>query len=106
MDINRLKETINRRISLELNDDFALEECWNIEADILSSDISQAIDFITTCSEEEFYWISEIFEDVISKTQSRELLQAMISRNDSLQNQEYKESVLTELKYAQENLID
>ena len=71
MEINKLRETINRRKSLELNDDFALEECWNTETDILSSDIPKAIDFINTCSEDEFFWLSEVFDDVISKTQCK-----------------------------------
>ena len=104
MDIAKLKETIQRRISLELNDDFAQEECWNIERDILVNDIPGAIDFLKTCSEEEFYWLSEVFDEVIDQTQSQELYQVMWDRNESLENQEYKESNLTELNFAKNAL--
>ncbi len=104
MDITRLKETIQRKKSLDINDDFAIAECWNIETEILSNDINGAINFIQTCSEEEYYELAEVFPEIIDKTQSHELYNAMWKRNESLCNQEYKESNMTDLKYAQEAL--
>ncbi|MBQ7706962.1 MAG: hypothetical protein IJT72_04190 [Lachnospiraceae bacterium] len=104
MDIARLKETIQRKKSLDINDDFSIEECWNTETEILSNNINDTINFIQTCSEDEFYELAEVFPEVIDKTQSHDLYIAMRKRNDSLDNQEYKASNMTDLKYAKEAL--
>lgn len=106
MDKSKFKELLEKKESLELNDDFAMEKCWNEMTEILSADIPGAIEFLTNCSEDEFYWAAEVFPEVIEKTQSKELLQAMCNRNDTLTNQEYKESNLTDLKYAKEAIVD
>ena len=105
MDITKLKETIQKKNSLEINDDLAIEECWKIEVEILSDDILETINFIQTCSEDEFYGLAEVFPDVIDKTQSQDLYKAMCERNDSLSNHEYKKSNMTDLKYAREALL-
>lgn len=106
MNVTKLKETIQKRKELDPNDDFPTKDCWNEEIDILTKDIDGAIDFIKTCTEEEFYWLSEVFDDVISKTQSKVLYQAMVDRNETLENQEFKESNRTDLLYANEALKD
>lgn len=106
MDVAKLKETILQRDALDLNDDFGIEKCWEIETEILSSDIPGAIEFLKTCSEAEFSWVAEVFPDVISATKSRELYQAMWERYESLESSEYKELNLVDLKYAKDALPD
>lgn len=39
-------------------------ECWKAETDILSDNISESIDFILANSDDEFYWLSEVFDDL------------------------------------------
>ncbi len=106
MDIIKLKEVIKRRNSLELNDDYALEECWDIFTDMLSNNVEETIDFLKNCTEDEFYGVAEVFPEIIKKTQSLEIYNTMIARNESLENQEYKESNLTDLQFAKEAFID
>lgn len=106
MNISKLQETIQRKNALDINDDFAIDECWKIFIDILTANVDETIEFINTCSEDEFYAITEVFDDVIAKTQSKELYQAMWNRNESLSNQEYKEKNLTDLRFAKEALND
>ena len=106
MDVKKLKDLVSKRASLDVNDDYGASECDDKEAEILSSNVAEAISFLQTCSEEEFYWLSEVFPDVIKNTQSKELFEAMCKRNDTLENQEYKESNLTDLKYAKWALND
>ena len=100
MNIELLKEIIERRKSLESNDDFACMECWKQEAEILSKDVSETISFLKSCSDEEFYWISEVFDDIIGLTQSKELLLALHDRAEKIESAEYKESIEVDLKYA------
>ena len=106
MNAEKLRETIKRRIALDANDDSATMECWSIETDILTVNITESIEFLKTCSEEEFYWLSEVFDEVIDKTQSQELFLAMCDRNALLENQEYRESIETDLSYARASLIE
>lgn len=61
-----------------------IEECWKNEVEILSEDIPSTIEFLNNdCTASEYSWISEVFEDVIEKTSSRELVEcykALMSR--------------------------
>ena len=106
MNITKLKETIERRNKLDINDDYALEECWNIFTNILTNNIDETIDFLKTCTEDEFYGVAEVFPEIIFKTQSHEIYNTMIARNESLENQDYKESNQTDLKFAKEAFIN
>ncbi len=51
------------------------KKCWKAEVAILSEDIDSSIDFLTNdCTEDAYTWISEIIDDLIDSTQSRDLL--------------------------------
>lgn len=101
-----LRNVLARRTSLMLNDDVALAECWKHETVILSENIPETIAFFDTCTDEEFYWLSEVFDDLIEKTQSRELFQAICSRTKKIDNPEYKASISTDIEYAQAQFKD
>lgn len=100
MNIIDLKNVLERRSSLDINDDFALMDCWKREVEFLSDNISETIAFFDTCTDEEFFWLSEVFDDLIEKTQSKELLQAICNRTEKINNPEYKASISTDIKYA------
>ena len=58
-----------------------IERCWTQLIDILSADAGESIDyFLHECTDEEFFWLSEIFEEIVEKTQSRELVSALRAR--------------------------
>lgn len=102
MNIENLRNVLARRSSLNLNDDIVLMECWKQETEILSENISETIAFFDTCTEEEFFWVSEVFDDLIEKTQSRELFQAICKRAESINNPEYKVSISTDIEFARD----
>ena len=55
---------------------YGIEQCWKKEIDLLSEDIPSTIEFLRTeCTAEEYSWISEVLDDVIEETLSRELLE-------------------------------
>lgn len=104
-----MNDTINRiiekRLGLHINDDFALHECWENETEILSEDVSTTIEFIlNTCDDETFYWLSEVFEDVVEKTQSQALLNALIERCERVSDAEKRRSIESEIAAAKEEL--
>lgn len=81
MNVELLKRIIYHSKSLDPNDDFEQEKCWKEMTDILSNDVPSAIHFLENeCTEEEFYWLSPVFEDVAEKTQSKEFIQALRDR--------------------------
>lgn len=54
----------------ELNDewDYGLEQCRKDAVNIYENDLNKTISFFESdCSDEEFYWLSEIFEDIAEK---------------------------------------
>ena len=61
--------------------DYGIEKCWKEETQILSENISGTLLFFETeCTDEEFYWLSEVFSDVSEVFQSKEFVQALRSR--------------------------
>lgn len=81
MNVSDLREELDHRLSLHLNDDYGLEESWKKITAILSENVIKTIDYIyNECSDEEFFWISEVFSDVSEIVQSKEFVQALRSR--------------------------
>ena len=82
---NLIAEVVQERIRIsdETHDnwDYGIEQCWEKYVDILSKNISQTTEYVLTeCSDEEFFWISEAFEELIERTQSTELIKAFRKR--------------------------
>lgn len=67
-----IQAVIKKRMDTDSEWDYGIEQCWNSEIEILSKTISDTITFLETdCTAEEFSWLSEVFEEVAKKTQSR-----------------------------------
>ncbi len=114
------------RIVIETHDewDYGIQLCIDKEVAILSGNISQTIYFFEAeCTDEELYWLSEVFDEVIEKTQSKALIQALrlrlarVTRDGYNQNNfksehmrkwvdydEYVRSIGMDIDYAEEYL--
>ena len=98
---NKIDEIIKRRLTLKLEDDDKLEECWAEEIRILSNNITQTKDYYKNdCSDEVLFWTSEVFEELIEQTQSKELLNVLEYRALSVTNEMYRNDILEEINYA------
>lgn len=81
MNIEQLRGVIERNMALDPNDDFGTEKCWEEMTAILSEDIIATLHYFENeCTDEEFYWLGAVFEDVVEKTQSKELIQVLRNR--------------------------
>lgn len=81
MNIEQLRGVIERNMALDPNDDFGTEKCWEEMTAILSEDIVATLHYFENeCTDEEFYWLGAVFEDVAEKTQSKELIQVLRNR--------------------------
>lgn len=98
---NKIDEIIKRRLNLKLEDDDKLEECWAEEIRILSNNITQTKDYYKNdCSDEVLFWTSEVFEELIEQTQSKELLNVLEYRALSVTNEMYRNDIFEEINYA------
>ena len=75
MDIIKFREIIKNISALDPNASSEIEQCWKAEVAILAEDIPGTINFLKNeCTEDEYAWISEIIDDLILATKSRDLL--------------------------------
>ncbi len=107
MNIQELREVIAQYISLDANDDFATEKCWKEMTVILSENVIDTISFFESeCTIEEFYWLSSIFEDIIVKTQSTDLISIWRFKlsdisSEKFEQEEFKSELMqTSVTYA------
>lgn len=92
MNTDKLRNILAVRINLHPNDDFGTAECWEKELQILTEDVTDTISFLENEStNEEFYWISEVFQELSEKVQSKKLIQAMRSRLDKISRESYNQ---------------
>ncbi len=71
MFIVRLNEAIENRKKTNNNDGAGLELCWEELSKILSENEQETIAFLENCSEQQLYFISEVFDEVSEKLQSK-----------------------------------
>ncbi len=81
MNIEQLRKVIACNIALDPNDDFGTEKCWKEMTEILSENIAATLHYFENeCTNEEFFWLGAVFEDVAEMTQSKELIQVLRNR--------------------------
>jgi len=75
MDIeNKMNVILNKRKSLNLNDDYGIQKSWNQIIEVLVENERNTIKYLENCSKSDLYWISEVFEDIAEILQSKELI--------------------------------
>lgn len=52
----------------------AQEEWWDELPDMLSKDIEETKEFLRNCTDDELYWISELFGDICYNFQNKEFV--------------------------------
>lgn len=76
MDVQKFREVLKKRDETHDEYDYGLEMCDKEEIQILSEDIPSTIKYLQNqCAADEFFWISEIIDDLAAKTQSREIVE-------------------------------
>lgn len=75
------------------------------EIEILTEDVDETIEFIKNkCDDETLLWMSEVFEEIIEKTQSKELLQTLLERSNKVVDEDDRKEILQEVVYAEGHL--
>ncbi len=66
------------RNKIGLENDWQAEQWWNHVSDFASNHIAETIEFVKNeCSADEFSTLSEIFDDIAQKTNSKEFIDAL-----------------------------
>ncbi|MDE6781451.1 MAG: hypothetical protein K2J40_08340 [Ruminococcus sp.] len=82
-----------------------IKQCWEEETEILSRNIDDTIDFLENeCTADEFSWLSEVFDDVAERTQSRKFVDCLYRVADKYPEESAKYHIVENLKYAEDAL--
>lgn len=80
MKFNTLKEAAEFRM-IENEDNYWIEDYWKAAITVFSKDISKTIRFFESeCTNEELYYLAEIFEELAEESQSKELITVLRAR--------------------------
>lgn len=89
MHFNTLKEAAQFRIS-ENENNYWIEDYWKATIKLFTTDVNATIMFLQNdCDDEELYFLSEIFEEIVAQTQSKELVSALRSRLARVTSENY-----------------
>ena len=77
MNTSKLKELIKEREQIDAQNDVLTEQNHNEQFELLSDNLQETMDFLNTCSPEELYWVSELFEKLSEHFKSQELIDCM-----------------------------
>ena len=76
---------------------------WDAEIKQFTLDVDTSIQFIREeCTDEELWWLGEIFDDLIEATRSAELLNVIRERVKLVSNAEWKKDILEDIRTAAE----
>ena len=100
--VEKLKKALHLRMYGN-PDDYFEESVWKEEVDAITADLPVAIHFVLSdCTDEEFEWLSEVFDDVMEKTRSIEFLNCIRLRVQRIESSERKAELLEDIKTAEE----
>ena len=95
--MRKLRSMIAKRLQLNVNDEFGLQECWAQEVSLISDNMEATINFVLTeCSIEEFFWLGEVSEDVVKATQSQAFVECLRKKLATITEAEYNNQSFTD----------
>ena len=104
--VEKLKKTLHLRMYGN-PDDYFEESVWKEEVDAITADLPAAIHFVLSdCTDGEFEWLSEVFDDVMAQTRIIEFLNCIRLRVQRIENCERKAELLEDIKTAEEYIDD
>ena len=102
IDFTPFHEVINERAT-NPNAFYFADPWWDAEIKQFTLDVDTSIQFIREeCTDEELWWLGEIFDDLIEATRSAELLNVIRERVKLVSNAEWKKDILEDIRTAAE----
>ncbi len=72
-----IKKLIQEKKEINPQNDILLNEKYEELLQIFKENLYESINYLNTCSSDEFYWLSELFEDLSEYFKSQELIDCM-----------------------------
>ena len=96
---DEFEKCLKKRLKISAADDFSTQKSWDEEVALLSRNADETVTLINECSEEELYWMSEIFEEIFDIAEGTKIIAAIKERLKSFINQQYAASIQREIEY-------
>ncbi len=74
---DRVNQVLEERREISLNYDYGVENSWEKLTAILSENEVKTINYLMSCSKDNVYWISEVFEDISERLQSKIFIECL-----------------------------
>lgn len=101
-EFDKFRATIQKRTGTDDEYDYAVHLCWDEMISVFSEDMAKTIRFLETeCMEDEYSWLSEVFEDIAEKTQNREFVAVFRKLADKYPEETDKYNVLSFINRAE-----
>ena len=105
LEFKSLQECIHFRMTAN-PEQYYDETLWNTEILMFCSQPEDSLSFITNvCTDEELWWLGEVYEDIIEKMQDVRILNALKERAEKVQDSKLKEDILSDIQDAERFLI-
>ena len=76
--VEELREVIKKRAGLSEEQEEEIRECQAQEVSLLTQDTTRTIHFLLQeCTQEEYSWIFEVFEEVAGRTSSKAFVECL-----------------------------
>ncbi len=104
---DEIRTSITKRAATDDEWDYGVKQCWEEEIEILSRNINDTIAFLENdCTADEFSWLSEVFDDVAEKTQSRAFVDCLYKVAKKFPDECREYNIDKVLEYAEGALND
>ena len=104
---DEIRASITKRAATDDEWDYGVKQCWEEEIEILSRNIDDTIAFLENdCTADEFSWLSEVFDDVAEKTQSRAFVDCLYKVAKKFPDECKKYHIDRVLEFAESALKD
>ncbi len=74
---------------------------WEKEVKVVVENLDTSIRFINEdCTDEEFYFLSEVFDDIMKETKSADFLKCIKERVNLVKDPQWKDEIMKDIKFA------
>lgn len=94
LDREKIIDILCERALIDIEDPI-INDIWDELTELLSVDICDTIDFLSNCTKEEIYFISEIFEDIYMNSQSEKFIDSLYVLDKKFPELEIKKDIET-----------
>lgn len=92
LDVSYIKKLLKERSELELNNP-KLYDYWTLFTELLSKNIDETNEFLDMCTEDEIYWLSEVFDDISCKVNSRAFIDCLMRLEEKYPNLDLSDDI-------------